>query len=365
MIESDAICNLPGAIKMSDDVKMKELFRYIFERLSKEKFLDDPIVLVEYMDFFGFDCPTIETFKNIVSHEQALLVESLTCSDDEVDAAVERIAHNVPMQTEASEQLVSAIRETMDAELQVEVVSGAIPYCRTLGGGTHFSESMDSIVHVNEDVKAYCIPDFIERIDIQAFYGCSSMKKVIIPDSVKEIWSFAFGECSSLEEVIIPDSVREIKTGAFCGCKSLKRLIISKSVETIGEGAFVGCSDLVIEVDRSNRFFSSSNGALFDADGRSLIVGYALVDNGQCNIPDKVTVIGSRAFEDCIDLKEVTIPDSVTEIGFQAFSGCSSLEVVTIPDSVTEIGHYAFEGCVSLRTVNAPDSLKPYIHIEK
>ena len=32
-------------------------------------------------------------------------------------------------------------------------------------------------------------------------------------------------------------------------------------------------------------------------------------------IPDTVTVIGEKAFEDCRNLTSVTIPDSVTSIG--------------------------------------------------
>ena len=74
-------------------------------------------------------------------------------------------------------------------------------------------------------------------------------------------------------------------------------------------------------------------------------------------IPDSITSIGERAFEDCDGLKSITIPDSVTSIGDGAFNGCSSLTSITIPDSVTSIGDEAFDGCISLTSITIPDSV--------
>lgn len=62
-------------------------------------------------------------------------------------------------------------------------------------------------------------------------------------------------------------------------------------------------------------------------------------------IPDTVTVIGTRAFENCEYLTTVNIPDSVTTIGEEAFRDCKNLTTVNIPDSVTIIGDRAFKGC--------------------
>ena len=69
-------------------------------------------------------------------------------------------------------------------------------------------------------------------------------------------------------------------------------------------------------------------------------------------IPDSITSIKDRAFEDCSSLTSITIPDSVTSIEYCAFENCSSLTSITIPDSVTSIGNYAFYDCSSLTTVN-------------
>ena len=74
-------------------------------------------------------------------------------------------------------------------------------------------------------------------------------------------------------------------------------------------------------------------------------------------IPNRVTWIGDRAFQNCTSLKSVTIPDSVTWIGDYAFYKCSSLTSVTIGNSVTSIGENAFSNCSSLTSVTIPDSV--------
>jgi len=58
---------------------------------------------------------------------------------------------------------------------------------------------------------------------------------------------------------------------------------------------------------------------------------------GKVTIPDGVTKIRMRAFEDCTSLTSITIPNNVTVIRESAFNGCTSLTSVIIPDSVTSI----------------------------
>ena len=74
-------------------------------------------------------------------------------------------------------------------------------------------------------------------------------------------------------------------------------------------------------------------------------------------IPDSVTVIGKRAFEQCRNLTSVTIGSGVTTIGEFAFSACSGLTSITIPDSVTSIGDWAFEWCDGLTSITLPNSV--------
>ena len=67
-------------------------------------------------------------------------------------------------------------------------------------------------------------------------------------------------------------------------------------------------------------------------------------------IPDYITSISERAFENCVGLTSITIPASVNHIGDYAFSGCyrlvevynkSSLSITTGSSSNGHIGYYA------------------------
>ena len=161
---------------------------------------------------------------------------------------------------------------------------------------------------------------------------------------------------------------------------SVDSFTIPDSVTEIGRLAFCDCTHTSIKVSKSNRYYSSNSGALFDKDRHTLLSGYSLVHNGKCMIPGCVKMIEEFAFDRCTSLKEIVIPDSVTEIGDFAFDGCTSLKEaiilesvkkigerafskctllneVVIPDSVTEIGDFAFDRCTSLKEVIIPNSV--------
>jgi uncharacterized repeat protein (TIGR02543 family) len=148
-----------------------------------------------------------------------------------------------------------------------------------------------------------------------------------------------------------------IRDGAFSGCKGLTSVVIPSSVTIIEGNAFYDCTGLMsIEVDGSNRFFSSVNGVLFDKD-KTKILQYPIGKNGAYQIPGSVTSIRGHAFYGCTGLTSVTIPNSVTSIGYAAFSGCAGLTSVTIPSSITSIAAYAFSGCTGLTSLTIPNSV--------
>ena len=46
------------------------------------------------------------------------------------------------------------------------------------------------------------------------------------------------------------------------------------------------------------------------------------------------------------DIKEVIIPNGITKIGHRAFEDCTTLQSIDIPNSVTEIRKLAFCYCI-------------------
>ena len=147
--------------------------------------------------------------------------------------------------------------------------------------------------------------------------------------------------------------VTRIKVEGFSGYSSLTSITIPKSVTSIEPGAFSGCDSLVsIVVAEGNTVYDSRDNcnAIIEKATNTLICGCR-----NTTIPNSVTSIGVRAFNECFKLTTITIPDSVTEIGTRAFANCHKLTDITIPDSVTSIGERAFLWCLSLSTVTIPN----------
>lgn len=56
--------------------------------------------------------------------------------------------------------------------------------------------------------------------------------------------------------------------------------------------------------------------------------------------------------------KEVWIPEGVTSIAEKAFDQCTQVEIVHVPESVMNIGERAFRLCENLKEINLPSQLK-------
>ena len=68
-------------------------------------------------------------------------------------------------------------------------------------------------------------------------------------------------------------------------------------------------------------------------------------------IPEGITFLQAKAFENCINLKKVVLPEGLKIIDSMAFVNCSSLEEITIPESVVYMGRDVFYGCEKLKTI--------------
>lgn len=108
---------------------------------------------------------------------------------------------------------------------------------------------------------------------------------------------------------------------AFTNCSDMSSVSLGQKVSGIGSYAFQGCSALEA-----------------------------------VEIPDIATVLYDYAFHGCSSLKEVKLGSQLMTINHYAFGGCSALPSITIPNAVTNIYNYAFSGCTGLKTVNIADS---------
>lgn len=85
------------------------------------------------------------------------------------------------------------------------------------------------------------------------FKGPSTPLKVVVPSTIKEIPNNAFSDCINLREVVIGKNVNKIGINAFYGCKYLKKVTFKgKKLKSIGTSAFEGVSKkLVVKAPKS------------------------------------------------------------------------------------------------------------------
>ena len=203
----------------------------------------------------------------------------------------------------------------------------------------------------------------IETATNTILYGCNN---TIIPESIVTIGKYAFYRCK-LTAIHIPQSVKKIDWEAFFGCTALKTVHI--------DNLAAWCN-----IDFQCTLFSGNEGEIY--------LNNELVTN--LTIPDGISKLSSRAFQNCTSLVSLTIPQGLTQIGSTSFAGCSSLENVVvengnpvydshnncnaiietatkslvlgckntiIPEDVTSIGTSAFEGCTGLTSITIPNSI--------
>ena len=131
----------------------------------------------------------------------------------------------------------------------------------------------------------------VTAIDIMAFSGKSTLKKVILPESVKTIKYQAFYNCDALSEINL-ENVSVIEACVFSGCHALKTITLGTGLRRIATDTFEYC------------------------DGLESIV-----------IPEGVGDIGDFAFYECTALKSVTLPASLDVLGEGVFMNTALTEI--------------------------------------
>jgi hypothetical protein len=101
----------------------------------------------------------------------------------------------------------------------------------------------DSAFAGNTQIKSVTLGKNVNGIGINAFKGCTSLKKVSMKN-VYKIDDEAFAGCSKLNNLTLSSSVEYIGVRAFKECTSLKKVTIPKDTRTINDEAFYKCTSL-------------------------------------------------------------------------------------------------------------------------
>ena len=234
------------------------------------------------------------------------------------------------------------------------------------------------------------LPRKLISIGNYTFAACSQLSEINIPQTVTSIGESAFSDCDALLNVKIPNGVTQISDYLFYGCSSLQSVVLPETITSVGSYAFFNSTLTDVfyygsEEQWSNISVSSNNGPLksavihfdhlpntgfcgdsatwnYDEDTKTLaIVGsgdmfdydspedcewYLLKDKIELvTVSGKVESVGTNAFRDYPNLKEVYLGSSVQTVAENAFANCSNLSLVSSTASTLNIGENAFDGC--------------------
>ena len=220
-------------------------------------------------------------------------------------------------------------------------------------------------------LRSVVLPERLKSIGSSAFASCYNLEEVVMPTQVMELGDYAFEGCSQLRYFTMPTSLETIGRQCFKGCESLRQIQLPSMLRYIGKEAFHNCgvTELripsyceieegglgqmgqlqTIEVDRGNEHFSSIEHALYDRDGRTLLL-YPAGRTGDCRLPSGMEAIDTKAFYKS-KVSAIDVPTSVTWVGESAFEGCEKLTSIWLPDGVVELPAKLFCDCTSLREI--------------
>lgn len=154
----------------------------------------------------------------------------------------------------------------------------------------------------------------------------------------------------SYKTVVMPKNVKEIGPMTFFQCKDLINVEFANPIEVIDERAFESCVNMK-DIDLS-KLKTLGQGAFAGCESLRGSADETLDLSSLDIIPDNA--FGETAF------KHIVFSTQLKQIGAQAFYYCESLEEIVLPEGLEEIGIYAFYGCSSLTTVNIPSSVQNF-----
>lgn len=143
-----------------------------------------------------------------------------------------------------------------------------------------------SLSNANGKLKSIILPSDMDVIADNCLENCNSLKQVIIPDGVTSIGVSAFDECKSITSINIPEGCKTIKEKAFAQT-CLQAIKLPSTLESIGDNAF-----------RDNKYITSIT----------------------FPTPKTTLEIGSNAFLNCYNLRDIYITDQAPSINDSTFT---------------------------------------------
>ncbi len=240
-------------------------------------------------------------------------------------------------------------------------------------------------------------------------YGNYNIRKIYLPEGMTSISSEAFRE-SRVDSIVVPSTVTRIGSAALAYCYNLVRFefepkdsentsyssnmlyntpflkyfkgpgeviaamypygsMLDTVIATGGElYEYIPYNARYVDLSRLNNVWLGTYYTVSTPKMRTLLLPQKLQHIASHQfwnysylqsivIPEGVTFIGDKAFEDCRSLKSVTFEGkNVETIGDWAFYNCHELSSITIPEGVKSVGLAAFYGCTHLKELVLPST---------
>lgn len=216
------------------------------------------------------------------------------------------------------------------------IVSANHPILKVINGGLVYKPDNRLICYaIGINSTSYKIPDGIEIIGESAFACSENLRSIFLPDSVKSIEKFAFNCVFHLQRINIPNGVIKVGINIFNACRELEEVQLSSNHP-------------VLEL---------RNGTLVYKPDKKIVSFPGCNPPETYTIPDYTTSIGSWAFANSDNLKNLIIPGNITSIGDTSFCYCTELKAVSIQEGVSTIDAYAFSQNSNLLSVTIPKSV--------
>ena len=215
----------------------------------------------------------------------------------------------------------------------------------------HFYSDINGVLYSADETSLILYPRRVHEESIE------------VPENVIRIESYAF-ERNVAKEIVIPEGIHELQGNLFSGCQNLKTITLCSTLPSlimIDKETFKGfevenCTlrvpfEVLPAYKKDKRFkdfkyitaIEGSRCLLYDEKGTE-IVGCIEEDSENIEIPEGVTSIKDKAFENKEQIESVVFPNSLETIGNCAFSGCTNLTEIELNEGLISIDWDAFRG---------------------
>ena len=189
-------------------------------------------------------------------------------------------------------------------------------------------------------------------VNVDAFAGTSSNKKIVVPDSLYDSWKAATNWSSTTNGIVnaiirqsdYENPVNTETTFHFANGTSTTVNIQGELSTTVLENMGLKSNyqtwiSQPTSVEVGSNVTSIGHNAFYNCDALTTI-----------SLPDTVTSMGDRVFFDCDNFTTINIPSQMTSIGKETFKWCKVANI-TLPSSIATLGQNLFASCNTLTSV--------------